>query len=109
MKRIAQYLAVAVFALVHAPTLASSAAVSASDSFRVGDRGVLCTAQRRSEDTRFSSMFDRAYDVVCRDAATPVARLYALKARADDPADRHKDLSCTSPAEAIIPGLHGVG
>ncbi|WP_336952531.1 CHAT domain-containing protein [Sphingobium aromaticivastans] len=114
MKRIAQYLAVAAFALAHAPAFASPAAVSASDSFRVGDRGVLCTAQRRSEDARFASMFDRAYDIVCRDAATPVARLYALKARAGDPEDRHagerdKDLSCARPEEAPIPDLRGVG
>ncbi|WP_313805764.1 CHAT domain-containing protein [Sphingobium sp.] len=109
MKRIAPWLATAVFALAHAPALGSPAAVSASDSFRVGDRGVLCTAQRRSEDGRFTSMFDRAYDVVCRDAATPVARLYTLKVRAGDPASGpDKDLSCASPAVMEIAELGGV-
>ncbi len=105
MKRIAQFLAATAFALVHAPILASPAAVSASDSFRVGDRGVLCTAQRRSEDDRFTSMFDRAYDVVCRDAATPVARLYALKARVGG---TDKDLSCAGPTETTIADLGSV-
>jgi len=114
MKRIAQWLAVAAFALTNAPIQAAPDAVSASDSFRVGDSGVLCTAQRRSEDGRFASMFDRAYDVVCRDAATPVARLYALKARAGDVQDRFaagrdKALSCAGPEQAEIAGLRGVG
>ncbi|WP_082430984.1 CHAT domain-containing tetratricopeptide repeat protein [Novosphingobium sp. KN65.2] len=109
MKRIVPWLAATAFALAQGPALASPVAISASDSFRVGDHGVLCTAQRRSEDSRFTSMFDRGYDVVCRDAATPVARLYALKAPAGDPAKgTDKDLSCANPAEATIADLGGV-
>lgn len=59
--------------------LAAPKPVSSLDSFRVGDSGVLCTAQRQSEDARFATMFDRGYEVVCRDAASPVARLWALR------------------------------
>ena len=43
--------------------------------FRIGNAGVTCTALRRSEDEQYRSMFDRAYDVVCRDAASPVGRI----------------------------------
>jgi hypothetical protein len=109
MKRIVPWLAAAAFALAHGLALASPVTVSASDSFRVGDHGVLCTAQRRSEDDRFTSMFDRAYDVVCRDAAMPVARLYALKAHAADPAQgADKELSCALSTEATLADLGGV-
>jgi CHAT domain-containing protein len=111
MKRTAQLL-VAAFALAQAPAMAAPVAVSASDSFRVGDRGVLCTAQRRSEDPRYATMFDRAYDIVCRDAATPVARLYALKVHQGDPAirfarGRDKDMSCNAPVEAALDSIRG--
>ncbi len=59
--------------------------VSAADSFRIGSQGVLCTAQLRTEDAHYRTIFDRAYDVVCRDAASPVATLYAF--RTSNPAD----------------------
>lgn len=55
------------------------APVSAADSFRIGSQGVLCTAQLRTEDGHYRTIFDRAYDVVCRDAASPVATLYAFR------------------------------
>ena len=33
-------------------------------------------------------MFDRGYQIVCRDAAVPVGQLYVLRARGGDPAAR---------------------
>lgn len=53
--------------------------IALRDSFRVGSAGVLCTAQYRPTDAALTSMFDRGYRVVCRDAASPVASLYALR------------------------------
>ena len=63
-----------------APAATPPPRLALMDSFRVGNAGVLCTAQRKSEDPRFRTMFDRGYEVVCRDAATPVARLYVMHA-----------------------------
>ena len=54
-------------------------AIALQDSFRVGSAGVLCTAQYRPTDKILTSMFDRGYRVVCRDAASPVASLYVLR------------------------------
>ncbi len=67
--------------LLAAPAAARQppAPVSAADSFRIGNQGVLCTAQLRTEDVHYRTIFDRAYDVVCRDAASPVATLYAFR------------------------------
>ena len=65
------------------PAFAGAAAtirttIAARDSFRIGDAGVTCTAARRSEDGHYVSMFDRGYDVLCRDAASPVGKIYAF-------------------------------
>lgn len=102
-------------ALLGAATLAGGNPVSIAsvDSFRVGSTGVLCTAQSRSDDPRFSSMFDRSYDLVCRDAATPVGRLYAFRASGDDAiarfeSARGKGLQCGSDAVVALDGLDGV-
>ena len=64
--------------------LAADKPLSSLDSFRVGNAGVLCTAQRRSEDARYGTIFDRGYDIVCRDAASPVGQLYSLRGAAQD-------------------------
>ncbi len=93
-----------------APALAGQPRVSAQDSFRIGDKGVLCTAQTRTEDGRYLSMFDRGFDVVCRDAATPVGKLYALNAKKGDPASRYdaqrdKGIVCDKDEGADIQGL----
>ena len=47
-----------------------------ADSFRVGTGGVLCTAQSVVNDGVLVGMFDRGYTIVCRDAATPVGKLF---------------------------------
>lgn len=62
------------------PALArADIAIAGRDAFRVGNAGVVCQATRRSEDAGYASMFDRGYEVVCRDAATPVGTVYALE------------------------------
>ena len=61
-----------------APAASRNPPPSITDSFRIGNRGVVCTAERRGEDSHYVSMFDRAYEIVCRDAAEPVGQLYAL-------------------------------
>ncbi len=82
--------AAALAAMASAPSAPAGAqSISLRDSFRIGSGGgVLCSAQTSSSDKALKDMFDRAYSVVCRDAAAPVGRLYALKMRGEDPAAR---------------------
>ncbi len=80
--------------------------ISATDSFRVGNKGVLCTAQSRSEDDHFQSMFDRGYEIVCRDAAMPVGRLYALRSKQETVwTSRQEGISCEAPSPVQIAGI----
>jgi tetratricopeptide (TPR) repeat protein len=90
---------------------AAAERVSLRDSFPIGSGpGVLCTAQFASSDPALSDMFDRGYALVCRDAAVPVGRLYALKLRGEDPAGRLAGLraqkaECGPGEEVRIDGL----
>lgn len=50
------------------------------DSFSIGSNdGAVCQVQAELRDPAFSSMFDRAWTIVCRDAAQAVGRVYALR------------------------------
>ena len=85
--------------------------ISLQDSFRLGSgAGVLCSAQVSSSDKALSDMFDRAYSIVCRDAAVPVGRLYALREAGEDPTVRLTSLraeqvDCKAPQQEQIEGL----
>lgn len=51
-----------------------------ADSFRLGSGGgVMCQVQTRGRDPAIRTIFDRAWTIVCRDAARPVGKLYALR------------------------------
>ena len=53
---------------------------SLADSFRLGSGGgVLCQVQTRTRDAAIAGIFDRAWAIVCRDAARPIGKLYALR------------------------------
>jgi tetratricopeptide (TPR) repeat protein len=80
--------ALAMFAAVSAVD-AAEPRISLQDSFRLGSGGgTICSAEAAARDPALKDMFDRGYAIVCRDAAAPVGRLYALKVRRDDPAVR---------------------
>ena len=81
MSRIAVGLALAAAAAIAGLSAAAGAVpLSARDSFRIGSGGgVLCTAESLGADRALSDMFDRGYAIVCRDAAIPVGRIYALQ------------------------------
>src|SRR5688572_3228364 len=117
-KRIAMRLA---FSLGAAAALASLAAASSPaqpisrlDSFRLGSgAGIVCSAQATAMDQALVDVFDRAWSIVCRDAAAPVGRLYALRLRGGDPAGRLAGLRARAvrcgPAERVsVDGLDGV-
>ncbi len=84
-----------------------------ADRFRVGSAGVLCTAQSASADPQLANMFDRAFRILCRDAATPVGKLYVLRASMADATarltmNRRDGVTCGRPAASTIEGLTGV-
>jgi CHAT domain-containing protein len=87
---------------------ASAQPISLRDTFPVGaGPGIVCTAQTAPTDRVLTDMFDRGYAIVCRDAAAPVGRAYALRRRGD-PAGRlaaAREAQCTAGAEARIEGL----
>ena len=84
--------------------------LAARDSFRIGDSGVACTAARRSEDSHFASIFDRSYDVVCRDAASPVGAIYVLDGarRGESFAGAGEGAPCTADARVDTTDLPGL-
>jgi hypothetical protein len=59
-------------------------------SFRIGSgTGTLCTAEAQIQSPAYGTMFDRGYQIVCRDAAVPVGQLYVLRTRGGpDPVPR---------------------
>jgi CHAT domain-containing protein len=57
----------------------ASEPLSIKPSFRIGDAGVLCTAQVRPTDQRLTGLFDRAYLLTCRDAAAPIGSVIAVR------------------------------
>lgn len=67
-------------AMVAAPAGARETPLSIRNSFRIGNAGVLCTAQNTPADTRLSGIFDRAYRLSCRDAAGAIGTLLATRA-----------------------------
>ncbi|HEY0446632.1 MAG TPA: CHAT domain-containing protein [Allosphingosinicella sp.] len=109
-------LATAVGLAAAAPALAApEARPSLQNSFRLGTGGdTLCRVQSSGIDPAIKGMFDRAYSIVCRDAAQAVGRLYALRKSADDPrlrlaALRGARVACTGEAgRGAIDGLGGV-
>jgi CHAT domain-containing protein len=114
MSRIAIGLALAAAAVSGLPAAAGAVPISARDSFRIGSGGsVLCTAESVGADRALSGMFDRGYAIVCRDAAVPVGRIYALRASGPDPvrrlaAVRDEQMACGAPASAPLEGVGSV-
>jgi CHAT domain-containing protein/tetratricopeptide (TPR) repeat protein len=85
---------------VSAPALAQAQAPkqpevrpSLQNSFRLGTGGdTLCRVQSSGVDPAIKTMFDRAYSIVCRDAAQPIGRIYALRKSGGDPLARLAEL-----------------
>lgn len=83
--------------------------LSIRNSFRIGSSGVLCSAQLASGDKRLSGLFDRAYRLTCRDAATAVGSVIAVRRdiAAASPAMGlgSATLSCQSPKAVTVEGV----
>ena len=77
-------------------------------SFRLGDSGVLCTAQSRATDVRLNGIFDRAYVLTCRDASSAVGSVLAVR-RSINPATepsalKSGRLTCGAPTQVAVDG-----
>ncbi|MEQ1547411.1 MAG: CHAT domain-containing tetratricopeptide repeat protein [Chakrabartia sp.] len=94
--------------------LGQSSKPSLADSFRIGSGGgTLCRAQSRSNDPAIKGMFDRAWTLVCRDAAKPVGQLYALRQGKNDLQSaliqsRLDAASCAPSTPSMIEGIGSV-
>lgn len=85
------------------------------DSFRIGSEGgALCQAQSASGDPTARTMFDRAWTLVCRDAARPVGQIYALRRGSGDrdaallerlAASRKMAVECGVPGGVSLPDI----
>ncbi len=98
-----------VAALLVQPVAAQAQADSLSlkSSFRIGSAGVICSAEYSATDKRLRSMFDRAYQIVCRDAASAVGSMLVLRDDSGQPlADflrsQSSALQCSEPREVAL-------
>ncbi|MBH1998916.1 MAG: CHAT domain-containing protein [Sphingomonadaceae bacterium] len=115
------------FGLVALGALGLSAGLSAQaggerpllqDSFRIGiGGGALCQAQSASGDPAGRTIFDRAWTVVCRDAARPVGQIYALRSDGKNSevalldrlaASRGEAVNCSAAGGASLPDIGAV-
>ena len=50
------------------------------DSFQIGSsEGALCRVQSDLNDSALTSIYDRSWTIICRDAAEPVGKIFALR------------------------------
>jgi CHAT domain-containing protein/tetratricopeptide (TPR) repeat protein len=81
--------AAALSGLIASPLSAQNRPPSLSDSFALGaGTGALCQVESKSRDPAVGTMFDRAWVIVCRDAARPVGKLFALRGTPEAVAQR---------------------
>ena len=78
-------------------------------SFRLGDAGVMCTAQTRATDPRLTGIFDRGYMLTCRDASSAVGSLIAVRRAVDAAREpsalNNAALACTAPSPVTVDGV----
>ena len=87
--------------------------LSVRDSFRIGSGGtIFCSAQSVAVDKALEGMFDSGYSLTCRDAASPIGKMYKLRdvatAGARINAARGSDFICASPQPGQIEELGAV-
>ena len=88
---------------------------SLRDSFGLGgEQNALCQVEARGSDPAVATIFDRAWLIVCRDAARPVGRIYALRGTEGAVAARlapirAREAACEGAAARVeLPDLNGV-
>ena len=101
---------VAALASIGLSMSAAAVPLSVRDSFRIGNGGtIFCSAQSVIADKALTGMFDSGYSLTCRDAASPIGKMYKLRdvsnASARIAAERGDGIVCTAPAPGQIKGL----
>jgi hypothetical protein len=96
------------FLLASSQTMAASSSIAQVDSFRIGSAGVVCTAQNRSADPLLKSMFDRAFSVVCQDAASSVGKIYKIAGRAAPEGSFSETAVCGTAELVSLGAVQGV-
>ncbi len=73
-------------------------------NFRIGDAGVRCTAQNAPAEPRLGGMFDRAYRLTCRDAASAIGTMLVVRSKSIDttPSGLEKGAPCDDPVSDTI-------
>jgi CHAT domain-containing protein len=110
MSRITIALAAAA-AIAALPAVSGAVPLSVRDSFRIGSSGsVFCSAETLGVERALTGMFDRGYNIVCRDAAVPVGKIHALKGSEAELAQRlaalrAERMDCGPPARETVEGL----
>ncbi len=107
--RLSRFLLLATSASIASGAIgATTLPIANRTSFRLGDSGVMCTAQSRATDTRLTGIFDRAYVLTCRDASSAVGSLLAVRRHIDPAAEpsalKSGSLTCSAPAQVAIDG-----
>lgn len=92
-------IAASTLALLPSPTAAREVPLSVRNSFRIGDAGVLCTAQNAPADPRLEGIFDRGYRLTCRDAASDIGTLIAVR----------RPVALAALASPMVPGAAACG
>lgn len=106
-------LAGAACAVVPAAATAQDRGPLLRDTFAIGSSdGILCQVQDRSADDPLrKGAFDRAWAVVCRDSALPVARIWAFSDGASHAeavaTQRRERVDCTEARRGAAPGIAG--
>lgn len=113
-RRIAKLLAGAALLALPQVAQAQGRPVLLRDSFSIGSSdGVLCQVQDRSADNAVrQSNFDRAWAVICRDSALPVANVWAFRDLAGDALAavipmRRERVDCTAARRVAAVELSG--
>ena len=94
MNRLALALGAATAALmIGEAAMAAPQPISTRQSFRIGGgSSVLCLAQGMATHASLKNMFDRGWEILCRDAAVPIGSVHALRLGEDDPAERLRQI-----------------
>lgn len=103
-------LSAAALAAVSPPAIAQTGDPMLRDSFAIGDAGgSLCRVQATLRDSVISGMFDRAWLILCRDAAEPVGYVRMLRASAEQTLsrinqNRAQTIDCSKDGTCVVRG-----
>lgn len=95
------------------PALAgrAPAPLALRDVFRIGTKGIFCSAQSTPQDPRLTGLFDKAYRLGCKDAAGMIGTMIAVRREVTletEPSGLPVTTSCRAAERDIIEGIGAV-